>query len=137
MSYRIRRVDYYYASVADRPGEAYEILSELARQGVNLLAFTAVPVGPARTQMTLFPDDGAALKRVADAAGMVLDGPHRALLIQGGDEMGALAAIHEKLVRAHVDVYAGTAVTDGAGNFGYLVYVRSEDCDRAARALEI
>ena len=42
MPYRIRRVEYYYTTVEDQPGEAYKLLSRLASLGVNLLAFTAV-----------------------------------------------------------------------------------------------
>ncbi|MFO7586804.1 MAG: hypothetical protein R6X22_01915 [Gemmatimonadota bacterium] len=137
MAYQIRRVDYYYSSVKDQPGESYEILKELAKQGVNLLAFTAVPIGPTTTQMALFPEHGSKLQAVATRAGMTLDGPHRALLVQGDDEMGALAAIHEKLYRARVNVYASTAVTDGKGCFGYLIYVRQEDYERAAGALAV
>lgn len=137
MAYQIRKVDYYYASVKDQPGEAYKILNELANQGINLLAFTAVPIGPMTTQMALFPEQGAKLQTVATRAGMALDGPHRALLVQGDDRMGALAEIHERLYRARVNVYASTAVTDGKGCFGYLVYVRPEEYDRAASALEV
>lgn len=137
MAYHIRRVDYYYTSVQDQPGEAYKLLDQLARQGINLLAFTAVPTGPARTQMALFPEQGGKLEALAKGAGMMLDGPHRALLVQGDDKMGALAEIHEKLLRARVNVYASTAVTDGKGCFGYLVYVRADEIDRAAKALEV
>ena len=137
MANEIRRVDYYYATVQDRPGEAYKLLNELARQGINLLAFTAVPTGPVRTQLALFPEQGAKLEAVATRAGMELDGPYRTLLVQGDDRMGALAEIHEKLMRARVNVYASTAVTDGKGCFGYLIYVRADEIDRAASALEV
>ena len=137
MAYDIRRVDYYYTMVEDRPGEAYKLLDGLARQGINLLAFTAVPIGPTRTQMALFPEEGSKLESVANRAGMTLDGPQSALLVQGDDRMGALAEIHAKLMRARVNVYASTAVTDGKGCFGYLVYVRADEMDRAALALEV
>lgn len=137
MAYDIRRVDYYYTTVEDRPGEAYKLLDGLARQGINLLAFTAVPIGPTRTQMALFPEQGSKLESVANRAGMTLDGPQSALLVQGDDRMGALAEIHAKLMRARVNVYASTAVTDGEGCFGYLVYVRADEIDRAASALEV
>jgi hypothetical protein len=137
MAYDIRRVDYYYTTVEDRPGEAYKLLDGLARQGINLLAFTAVPIGPTRTQMALFPEEGSKLESVANRAGMTLDGPQRALLVQGDDRMGALAEIHAKLMQARVNVYASTAVTDGNGCFGYLVYVRADEIDRAALALEV
>ena len=46
MAARIRKVNYFYASVRDQPGEGYRLLTRLAGAGVNLLAFTATPVGP-------------------------------------------------------------------------------------------
>jgi hypothetical protein len=137
MAYRIRRVEYFHAIVVDQPGEAYKVLSALAGRGVNLLAFTAVPVGPDRTQLTLFPEDAGKMKSEAQKAGMALDGPHRALLVQGADELGALAVVHERIYRASVNVYASSAIADGAGKYGHLIYVRPEDFERAARALEV
>ena len=68
---------------------------------------------------------------------MALDGPHPALLLQGDDELGALVAAHEKLYRAEVNVYAATGVSDGSGKYGYVIYVREEDCERAAKALGV
>ena len=108
MAYRIRRVEYFHATVVDEPGEAYKVLSALAGLGVDLVAFTAVPVGPDRTQLTVFPGDPGKLKSEAQKAGMALDGPHRALLVQGDDELGALASVHEKIYRSSVNVYAST-----------------------------
>lgn len=137
MAYRIRRVEYFHATVVDQPGEAYQVLSALAGLGVNLLGFTAVPVGPDRTQLTLFPDDPGRMRSEARKAGMALDGPHKALLVQGDDELGALAVVHEKIYRANVNVYASSAIADGFGKYGHLIYVRPEDYDRAARALEV
>jgi hypothetical protein len=137
MAYRIRRVEYFHATVVDQPGESFKILSMLAGLGVNLLAFTAVPSGPDRTQLTLFPEDPSRMRREAESAGMPLEGPHRALLVQGDDELGALAVVHEKIYRVNVNIYASNAVTDGFGKYGYLVYVRPEDYERAARALEV
>ena len=137
MAYTIRRADYFYATVEDHAGEAYELLSQLASQGVNLIAITALPTGPMRTQLTLFPQDPARMRNAAEKAGVALDGPHRALLVQGDDEIGVLARLHSKLHHANVDVYASTGVTDGRGGYGYIIYVRSEDFERAAQALEV
>ena len=108
MAYRIRRVEYYYTTVEDQPGEAYKILSRLASLGVNLLAFTAVPVGPIRTQMTLFPEESARLENAAGGAGMSLDGPHPALLVQGDDELGALVAVHQQLFQSRLPDWSDT-----------------------------
>lgn len=137
MAYTIRRVEYFHTTVKDEPGESYKVLSALAGLGVNLLAFTAVPVGPATTQLTLFPEEPSKMASEAGRAKMLLDGPHRALLVQGDDELGALAIVHEKLYRADVNVYASSGVSDGYGKYGHVIYVRPEDYSRAAKALEV
>jgi hypothetical protein len=133
----IRRVDYFNTTIRDRPGEGYKLLAQLAEMGLNLLAFTAVPVGPSSTQLTLFPEDSRRMVSAAQRAGMALDGPHPAFLVQGDDELGALAGIHQELYRADVNISASSGVTDGRGAFGYVIYVRSEDFDRAAAALGV
>jgi hypothetical protein len=137
MVFRVRRAEYYYANVHDDMGAAYRVLSGLADRGVNLLAFTAVPAGPTLAQFTLFPEEPKKLAAEAGLAGLALDGPHHALLVQGDDELGAFASIHERLAKAHVDIYASSGVTDGQGSFGYVIYVREDQFDESARALEL
>lgn len=137
MPTKIQCVDYFYATVPDRPGEAFRLLSALASQNVNLLAFTAIPLGPTKTQLALFPEDGAQLTIAAKQAGLALEGPHSALLIQGKDAPGALAKVHERLYEADVNVYAAMGVVSGSDRFGYIVYVRPEQYQAAADALGI
>jgi hypothetical protein len=136
MAFTIRRVEYYYASVRDELGAAYRLLSRLAELGVDLLAFTAVPSGPALAQFTLVPTDTGKLLAQASVAGLPLDGPYHAFLVQGDDELGALANVHEQLVKAGVDIFASSGVSDGRGAFGYLVYVREDQFERATAALK-
>jgi len=135
MAFTIRSVEYYYANVRDELGAAYRVLSQLAELGVNLLAFTAVPSGPSLAQFALFPEDPNKLVAEGRAARLPLDGPHHALLVQGDDELGALAGVHERLVEAGVDIYASSGVTDGRGSFGYVLYVREDQFEKAASAL--
>ena len=59
------------------------------------------------------------------------------MLAQGDDELGVLARIHSAMAEAGVDVYTSSGVSDGAGNFGYVMYVRPDDLERAATALGI
>ena len=132
MAFTIRRADYFYASVRDELGAAYGLLSQLAELGVNLLAFTAVPSGPSLAQFALFPADPNKLLAEARSANLPLDGPYHALLVQGDDELGALASVHKRLADAGVDIYASSGVTDGRGAFGYVVYVREDQFERAA-----
>jgi hypothetical protein len=137
MAYTVRPVDYYYVNVRDELGAAYRILRILAERGVNLLAFTAVPSGPSLAQFALFPEDPNTLVAEARAAQVPLDGPHHAILVQGDDELGAFANVHERLVQAGVDIYASAGVTDGRRSFGYVIYVREDQFDRAVGALEL
>ena len=137
MAFKIRRVDYFYTTVKDQPGEAYRLLSQLADLGVNLLALTAVPIGPLHTQLTIFPEDTRMMAAAAEKAGLPLDGPNPALLVQGDDTLGALAGIHEKLYEENVNVYASSGVTDGSGSYGYVLYVRPDKYETAARALGV
>ena len=137
MSFKIRKLNYYYAITQDKPGEAHKILSILADVGVNQLAFNAMQMGPERSQITFFLEDESLLVRVARKAGLSLDGPYNAILVQGTDEMGALVEIHEKLYSANINIASSTAIADGSGSYGYLIYVRPDDYDKAADALSI
>ena len=137
MATHVSRVQYFYCSVRDRPGEAYSLLTRLAASGVNLLAFNAIPLGSEQTQLMLFPEDATPLARLAENEGIQLDGPQHALLIRGDDELGALAEVHRDLADANVNVSAASGITDGSGRYGYLVYVASEDYGRAAAALGV
>jgi hypothetical protein len=135
MAFQIQTVDYFHASVKDQPGSAHDLLSCLADVGVNLMAFSAVPTGPTQTQLTLFPQDAARLREAAQKADVALTGPYPALLVQGDDELGALAAVHRELYDAGVNVFASSGVADGAGSYGYVVYVRQDEFARAASAM--
>ena len=133
----IRRVDYFHTTIRDRPGESYQLLAQLAELGMNLVAFTAIPMGPAHTQLTLFPEDSGKMAVLGSERGMTLEGPHQAFLVQGDDELGALVEIHQALYQADVNIYASSGVTDGRGTFGYIIYVRPESYERAAAALAV
>ena len=137
MACNISRVEYFHTTIKDRPGEAYKFLSQLALLKINLLAFTAIPIGPTDTQLTIFPESPAIMKNEAMRAGLFLEGPHPALLVQCDDKLGALADIHLKIYEANVNVYSASGVSDGRGAFGYVIYVKSEDFDKAAEALGI
>jgi hypothetical protein len=137
MAFNIRRVDYFYSTIKDQPGEAYKVLSLLASLGINLVAVTAVPFGPMNTQLTIFPEDTAQLRNEAQKAGLKLEGPQPALLVQGDDELGALAEVHSRLYANSVNIYASSGVADGKGHFGYIIYVRPDDYEKAVAALNV
>jgi hypothetical protein len=102
----------------------------------NLLAFSCIPVGPSNLQVTLFPDEPEQLESRSNSMGMTLMPPQDAFLVQGDDKIGVLADVHRRLYDANVDVYAANGVTDASGRFGYVIYVRPDDYERAAGILE-
>jgi hypothetical protein len=104
---------------------------------VNLLGLTAIPMGPESTWLTLYPTDSNLLLRAAQRLNVVLNGPHHALLVQGDDEMGALAGVLTKLAEADVNVFGSYAVADGKGHYGNIINLRPEHYERAARALHL
>jgi predicted amino acid-binding ACT domain protein len=128
----IRRVEYYRATVKDEPGAAFTVLSALSSQGVNLVAFTAIPIALNETQLILFPDSSTSFAHAAAAIRMPVDGPHSALLVQGDDALGAIAEIHGILADEDINVVGASGVADGRGAFGYVIHLRESDVDRAA-----
>jgi len=135
MTFSVRSVEYFYTRVVDAPGRAYELLAKLASEEINLLAFSAVPFGPNHVELTIFPDRSEDFRRVAERLGWTLIGPQHACLIQGDDQLGALAEIQKRLLDAGVVIYASSGVTDGEGHFGYVIYVKEEDHQAAAKAI--
>jgi hypothetical protein len=132
----VKEVDYYYALVADRPGEARKLLEFLSEKMVNLLALTAFPVGEGQSQIDLFPSEPDMLKAAAEDAGVPLVGPKRAFLLQGTDRIGALYDFHLKLSNAGINIYACNGVVDGTGRFGYIIWVDEDEFDEASKALK-
>ncbi|KPK22958.1 MAG: hypothetical protein AMJ61_16545 [Desulfobacterales bacterium SG8_35_2] len=137
MTCSISRVEYFHTTIKDRPGEAYKFLSQLALLRINLLAFNAAPINPTDTKITIFPENPKFMKNEASRAGLYLEGPHPALLVQCDDRLGALADIHLHIYEANVNVESASGVTDGRGAFGYVIHVKKEDFEKAAEALGI
>ncbi|MEW5795407.1 MAG: hypothetical protein AB1772_03505 [Candidatus Zixiibacteriota bacterium] len=135
MAVQIKRVEYYYCAVEDKHGTGYWLLEHLRQKNVNLIAFTAFPTGGGRSQLDFVPDDPKALVAAVKEAGVNLVGPKWAFLVQGQDDVGAIVELHRKLGVASINVHAANGVADGSGRFGYVLWVKPEDYQRAAQVL--
>ena len=134
MNDTITLVDYYYATVPDKPGEGSRILGILRDSGVNLLAFSGFPEGR-RSQLDFIPVDGSAFLGVAKAAKIKLSRPKKVFLVSGDDRVGAVADVCGKLAAAKVNITAVDAVCAGAGRFGAILWVKPRDVKKAAKVL--
>ncbi|MGB7062116.1 MAG: hypothetical protein WBF13_07160 [Candidatus Zixiibacteriota bacterium] len=137
MAEAVRKIEYFYATVENKPGEGSRLLQHFSEKGVNLLAFTAFPLGQGRSQLDFLPESTEKLQEAATDAGVYLVGPKKAFLIQGDDRVGALVEHHLRLSSAGINVYAANGVSGGSGKFGYVLWVKPEDFEKAARALGV
>ncbi|HXZ83251.1 MAG TPA: hypothetical protein VED84_05830 [Acidimicrobiales bacterium] len=135
MADTVRRVDYFYLTIPNTPGEGERVLAALKDGGVNMLAYLGFPAGGGRSQIDLVPEDPAALRRVAERAGFTLSDAKRAFLVHGDDQVGSVEATTAKLAAAGVNITAAAAVGGGSGRFGMILWVAPVDYERAAGAL--
>ena len=137
MAEQIRRIDYYYVAVPDKPGEAARILSLLHQAGVNLLGFCGFPKGARKAQLDFLPEDAAAFAKAARKAGLQLSKKKTGFLIQGEDQPGAVAVLVGKLSAAGINVTALQAIAAGAGCYGAILWVKAPDLRKAAKILGV
>jgi hypothetical protein len=131
----IRRIDYYYVSMPDKPGEAASILSALRQAGINLLGASAFPHGARKSQLDLIPEDGASFAKTSRSLGLTLSRKKSGFLIQGDDRPGAIAGIASKLSDAKVNITSVQIFCAGSGRYGGMLWVKPPDMRKAAKAL--
>jgi hypothetical protein len=97
MADRVRRVNYAYVKVPNRPGQGARITDQLRQAGVNLLAYTAFPTRAGRAQVDLIAEDLGAIRRMARRNGWRLSDAKKGFLVQGEDKVGAVHRHLKKL----------------------------------------
>ncbi|HEX4802834.1 MAG TPA: hypothetical protein VFV14_04950 [Myxococcaceae bacterium] len=135
MADKARRVDYFYAEVADQPGEGARIFQKLKEAGVNLLSFNAFPGVANKAQIDFVPESSEVFIKAAKAAGITLSAKKQALYVQGADRVGAAAEILKRLADAKINVRAASGCAAADKGFGVIIWVRPEDFQAAAKAL--
>ncbi len=134
MANRVRKVDYFYTKIPNKPGEGTKILTALYKEGVNLLAFSGFP-RQGRAQVDFIPDNTAKFKAAAKKAGLKLSPRKTGFLIQGDDKPGAIARIFNKLADANINVTACDAACAGKSRYGGILWVKPSDVRKAAKVL--
>jgi hypothetical protein len=135
MADRVRRVNYAYVKVPNRPGQGARITDQLRQAGVNLLAYTAFPTRAGRAQVDLIAEDLGAIRRMARRNGWRLSDAKKGFLVQGEDKVGAVHHHLKKLADQKINITAADAVSAGKGRYAMLLWVKPKDYARAATAL--
>jgi prephenate dehydratase len=134
MTDTVRKVDYFYVVVPDKAGEGAKVLSALAAEGINLLAFSGFP-SARKVQLDLVPEDSGALKLAAKKLKLKLSPRKSGFLLQGDDRVGAMNETLEKLAGAKISITAMDAVSSGDGHYGVIFWVKPQAVARAAKVL--
>lgn len=132
---QIRRIDDFYLTVSDKPGEAARVLAALQTAGVNLLSISVLPHGAHKSQLDLIPEDVGALRRAAKTGGFTLSRMKTGFLIQGEDRPGAVADTANTLAQANINITSVQVFCAGSGRYGGMLWVGAPDLRRAAKAL--
>ena len=135
MADSIRRMDYFYAMVNDKPGQAAKVVEALAADGAGMLAFSGFPKGKKKSQIVFVPDDTKAFKKLAKKMGLKISKTKTGFLVQGEDRTGALSRVLGKLAGKKINVTAIDAVASGGGRFGAILWVKQKNVKKAAKAL--
>ncbi len=135
MADTVKRVQYFYVEVSDKPGEGARLLTLFKDAGVSLLAFSGFPKGR-RAQVDFIPADPAAFRAAARKAKLKVVGPKTGFLIQGEDRTGAVAEVMAKLAEAKINITACDAVAAGEGRYGAILWVKPRDVQKTSRVLE-
>ncbi len=133
----VRRVEYYYTRVPDRPGAGAKVLNALKAARVNLLAYNGFPTTARRAQLDFVPSNRRAFLAAARKAGIKLVGPKVAFLVQGEDRVGTVADIVSKLDNARINITAMNAVAAGRRRYGAILWVKPRNVRRAAEVLGV
>jgi hypothetical protein len=134
MATTVRKTAYFSMQSPNRPGQGAGLLSDLAKHGVDLLAFTGFP-NAGRAQLDFIPHDVVKFTRTARKLGLKVSKRKTVFWVRGTDRPGAIAGICDKLARARINMVAMDAVSAGAGRYGAIFWVKPKDVAKASRVL--
>jgi hypothetical protein len=135
MKDQVFSVEYFVITADDKPGAGADLGAKLGREGINILALSAFPVGPGKTQVDLVPENPEKLTKAAKRLGITLGPPKVAFLVQGTDRPGATGEVLARLGNASINVRAALSACGGGNRYGGLIWVEQDDVEAAARAL--
>jgi hypothetical protein len=136
MAERVRRADYYYFEVEDKPGEGARLLGKLADGGVSMLSFVAFPTAGGKAQVTVVPEKPELFLSTARSAGVTHSDRKECFLVQGDDRVGAARDLFKRLAEAKINCVASHGCV-ASGGYGLVVFVKQADVASAAKALGV
>ena len=134
MPIKVSKAEYHYAVFNDKSGVSAGLFELFKQNDINLLAFHAFPTGKNLSQIDFFPKNPKRFRAILAESGVKLIGPKYAFLLQGVDSLGAIMDHHELLAKSDINILASSGVVDGEGHFGYIIWVKQNDYEKACKA---
>ena len=135
MSDQVRKVEYAHVTVKNQPGAGADLLGELKKARINMLAFSGFPVGSGHAQLDVVTQKTSQLKQLAKKKKWKLSPVKKCFLVTGKDRVGAVSVTLEKLQKARINVTAVDAASAGSGRYGMILWVKPAAFARAAKVL--
>ena len=130
------KIHYCYVTVPNRAGQGADVLGALKDAKVNLLAYSGFPTRGGKAQLDLIAQNLGAIRKIGKENGWRLSKSKKGFLIQGTDRIGAVQQQIQKLADKRINVTAADAVCAAKGRYGMILWVKTKDYGRAARALK-
>jgi hypothetical protein len=137
MPEKIRRVEYFYFWLEDKPGEGARLLGKLKEARVNLLSFTAFPGGGGQSQLTVVPEKPDGFVAAAKSAGLSPSGRKECFFVQGEDHVGAAHDVLRRLADASINCVASNGCAAAGGTFGMVIFLKPGDVAAASKVLGV
>lgn len=130
----VQTYDYFALGVPDKAGEGQRILAMLAREGVDLVAFSGFPTGAGKAQLDIVPADAKAFAAAAQKLKLRPRKAKTVFLVQGDDRVGAVAQVLARTSAAKIQLIAAQALAAGAGRWAMMLWVKPGSVEKARRA---
>ena len=98
-------------TVEDRPGTMAKAAEAIAKAGINIEGFCAVPSGGRGTLHVLTQDD-AGTRRALESAGFKVTEEKDVVIVQGEDRPGFLASLLRKVADQEINLGLGYTATN-------------------------
>jgi len=131
-----QKIHYCYVTVPNRAGQGADVLGALKEAKVNLLAYSGFPTRGGKAQLDLIAQSLGTIRKVGKKNGWRLSKSKKGFLIQGKDRIGAVQQQIQRLADKSINVTAADAVCAAKGRYGMILWVKTKDYGRAARALK-
>ena len=139
MADEVKRLEYYSAVIANKPGEGARVLAALRDEGVNFIGLNGYPIGnplkAKKTTVDFVPSDAKVFKKAARKIGLEIGGKLPCIFVNGEDRQGMGAEILARLGAAGINVIAMHMVCAGAGRVGAMLFVEAPLASKAAKVL--